>query len=205
MDAYSLFKTYVALKTHFTVEEYDFLKYDGKVRTTEVSFKKRKDFMMFYKASEWIPQKIVIPFLVSHFITLNNFTIHFILENPVKSQKIFTSWKLRTEDILTSYQNDLKTIAQESNYSWKDCIRQEEDDYPLLFKLVSSYKITPETYSLLDDLFNQTSKTYKGLDTDTLFQSMNLKYRKYRVFLSPTLEDILKVTPKDLTKLKNSV
>lgn len=161
--------------------------------------------MMFYKASEWIPQKIVIPFLVSHFITLNNFTIHFILENPVKSQKIFTSWKSRTEDILTSYQNDLKTIAQESNYSWKDCIRQEEDDYPLLFKLVSSYKITPETYSLLDDLFNQTSKTYKGLDTDTLFQSMNLKYRKYRVFLSPTLEDILKVTPKDLTKLKNSV
>ena len=202
MDEYSLFKTYVALKTHFTVDEYDFLKYDGKVRITEVSFKKRKDYMMFYKASEWIPQRIVVPFLVSHFITLNNFTIHFVLDNPIKSQKIYSSWKQRTENIYDLYQSDLKTIAKESKYSWKDCIKQSNEDYPLLFKLVTSYKISPETSCLLDDLFHQSSKTYNGLEEDVLFQSMNLKYRKYRIFLNPSVTDILSVTPRDLTKLK---
>ena len=78
------------------------------------------------------------------------------------------------QDILENYRKDIKTIAIESNASWKDCITQRDDDYPLLFKLVMSSKITPETYSMLDDLFQHTSKTYKGMDTDVMFQSFPL-------------------------------
>jgi len=54
---------------------------------------------------------------------------------------------------------------------------------------------------MLDDLFQHTSKAYKGLDMDVLFLSMNLKYRKYRTFLTPSIQDVLKVTPRNLTSI----
>ena len=199
MDEYTLFKTYISLKNHFTTESYDFIKYSGKTNVKESSFRKRQDISLFCKLAQWLPESKAVPFLISHFIELSSFTIHYVFENPIKSQKIFDAWKKRTSNILTVYQEDIRTIAKESAGSWKNCIQQTDSDYPLLFKLVMANKISPETYSLLDDLFQQTSRSYKGLDMDVLFLSMNLKYRKYRVFLTPSLQDVLKVTPKDLT------
>lgn len=199
MDEYTLFKTYISLKNHFTTESYDFIKYSGKTNVKESSFRKRQDISLFCKLAQWLPESKAVPFLLSHFIELSSFTIHYVFENPIKSQKIFDAWKTRTSNILDVYQSDIRTIAKESACSWKNCIQQTDSDYPLLFKLVMANKISPETYSLLDDLFQQTSRSYKGLDMDVLFLSMNLKYRKYRVFLTPSLQDVLKVTPKDLT------
>ena len=199
MDEYTLFKTYISLKNHFTTESYDFIKYSGKTNVKESSFRKRQDISLFCKLAQWLPESKAVPFLISHFIELSSFTIHYVFENPIKSQKIFDTWKTRTSNILAVYQEDIRTIAKESAGSWKNCIQQTDSDYPLLFKLVMANKISPETYSLLDDLFQQTSRSYKGLDMDVLFLSMNLKYRKYRVFLTPSLQDVLKVTPKDLT------
>lgn len=201
MDEYNLFKTYISLKNHFTTEDYDFIKYGGKTNVKESTFRKRQDLSLFCKLAQWLPESKAVPFLLSHFIELSSFTIHYVFENPIKSQRIFDRWKERTSDILELYKRDLKTIAYESSGSWKNCIQQDDSDYPLLFKLVMANKISPETYSLLDDLFQQTSKTYKGLDMDVLFLSMNLKYRKYRIFLTPTLQDVLKVTPRDLTSV----
>lgn len=201
MDDLALYKTYVSLKTHFTTEEYDYIKYSGKVKVKEETYRKRQDRYLFHKLSSWLPEKIAVPFLVSHFIELSAFSIHYVFENPIKSQKIFDRWKERTSDILGIYERDIKVIAKESSGSWKNAIFQTDDDYPLIFKLVMANKISPETYSMLDDLFQHTSKTYKGLDMDVLFLSLNLKYRKYRSFISPTIQDILKVTPRDLTKI----
>lgn len=201
MNDYNLFKTYVAMKSHFTTEAYDYIKYGGKVSISETAYQKRKDIASFKIVSGWLPQKHCESLLVSHFIAVNDFTINFICENPTKSQKIYNSWKERTSNILDVYKQDIKTIACESSCSWRDCVVQTEDDYPLLFKLVMAGKISPETYSLLDDLFQHTSKAYKGMDTDLMFLGLNLKYRKYRSFLSPSVKDVLSVTPKDLTKV----
>lgn len=202
MDDYSLFKTYIAMRSHFTSETYDYVKYDGKTSISESAYQKRKDIASFKIVSTWMPQKHCESLLLAHFIELNNFTINFLCENPAKAQKIYNRWKQRTENLLDTYNKDIQTISLFSKSgSWKDVIYQTEDDYPQLFKLVMSGKITPETYSLLDDLFHHTSKAYKGMDTDLMFQGLNLKYRKYRSFLSPSIQDILKITPRDLTNI----
>ena len=202
MDAYYLFKIYMSLKLHFSTEDYNFLKYGDKYRVKETKFKSRSDYTAFNIISNWIPQSICIEFLISQFIGVNYFSIRNVIEDPYKSKIIYMDWKKRCTNILKIYENDLKTIAKYSNYSWISCIKQNDDDYPLIFKLVVSDKISPETYSLLNDLFNQTNKSYKNLDTDSLFTSINLKYKKYRLFLTPTIKDLLKVTPKDLSKYK---
>ena len=46
---YNAYKTYVALKNHFTSDSYDYFKYKGRVRVKEESFLKRKDKFYFEK------------------------------------------------------------------------------------------------------------------------------------------------------------
>ena len=52
MDEYNLFKTYVALKNHFTTDTYDFIKYGGKVSVKENTFRKRADLSLFCKLAK---------------------------------------------------------------------------------------------------------------------------------------------------------
>lgn len=200
-DPYNLYLCFIALKNHFTTEEYDFLKYNGKIRGNKELFYKRNDYRLYRSLSAKLSQKDTIPFLVSQFISFNNVSVSSILEQPLLAQKKYLEWKERTMDLKLLYESDLKIISERSNYSWYNLISQNDYDYPLLFKLVSSSTISPETYSLLNDLFRQTSKKYRGLENDTLFLSLNLKYKKYRSFINLSLKDVLRMTPKDLSIL----
>lgn len=201
-DTYITYKTYMSLKLHFTSDNYDYFKYSNKVNAeTEEKFKKRKDASVFYRINNAIPQSILVPFFIAQFIHSYDFNVFGLIENPIKYQKIYLDWKNRTDNMLDVYKKDLQTLANESNGSWKNLITQEEDDYPLLFKLVMVDKISKETYTLLNDLFSQTTKVYKSLENDIIYKSLNLKYRKYRPFLLPTIDDILRVTPKNLETL----
>ena len=75
MDDYNLFKTYIAMKSHFTTEAYDYMKYGGKVSISETAYQKRKDIASFKIVAGWLPQKHCESLLVSHFIEMNDFTI----------------------------------------------------------------------------------------------------------------------------------
>ena len=46
---FECYKTYVAMKQHFTKDKYDYFKYGGKSRASATSFKSRKDRLFFRK------------------------------------------------------------------------------------------------------------------------------------------------------------
>lgn len=202
LEPYDMFRYFISLKNHFTTENYDFIKYNGKTTVSYEAFEKRRDNKMFRLLSKHLPKQDAVPFLISQFINYQVFNVSSILENPMKSQKIYLNWKERISDLLKTYDNDLTVIAKRANGSWKNAVVQlHETDYPLIFKLVMSNEISPETYSFLDDLFQQTKRNYNGLEYDNLFNFLNLKYRKYRAFLNKTTDEILSHTPKDLNSL----
>ena len=47
MPAYNCYCLYLAMKNHFTQEEYDFFKYNGKINAIKESFLSRKDRYQF--------------------------------------------------------------------------------------------------------------------------------------------------------------
>ena len=49
MTGFEVYKVYLALKQHFTKQEYDYFKYHGKVRANENSFEQRRDRYFFKK------------------------------------------------------------------------------------------------------------------------------------------------------------
>ena len=51
MTGFEVYKMYLALKQHFTKSDYDYFKYEGKVRANENSFEQRRD-RYFFKISD---------------------------------------------------------------------------------------------------------------------------------------------------------
>ena len=61
---YNAYRTYLAIKSHFELESYDYFKYNGKVRVTEESFLKRNDKYFFHRLeAKHTHQKLVTLFV----------------------------------------------------------------------------------------------------------------------------------------------
>ena len=69
MVPFDTYKTYLALKNHFTKDSYDYHKYQGKSRASLQSFYKRKDRYWFEKLSRQKEDKEVIDFFVANFVS----------------------------------------------------------------------------------------------------------------------------------------
>ena len=52
MTPFEVYCEYVSLKNHFTKLDYDYIKYNGKMRLKPTSFQKRKDKLFFEKISK---------------------------------------------------------------------------------------------------------------------------------------------------------
>lgn len=199
LEAFDVYRYYIGLKTHFTSEAYDFVKYRSGLNVSEKSFSKRSDMFFFHKFAEMIEKNDVIPFIISQFIENGRFTsVKSFVTNPVRSQKNYDNWISRVTNLSEIYRKDIITISEKSDGSWQSVIKSPDTDYPVLYKLVSSKDISPETYSFIISLFGIYDDEY-----DVVFQKMNLKYKKYRVFLNMTDEQIAKITPRNLEILRD--
>ena len=72
VDPYEVYIKYLALKSHFSDLNYDYFKYNGKVKAWRSTFDTRKDKYFFYKLSK---KKDPIEYLVANFIGSNDFYI----------------------------------------------------------------------------------------------------------------------------------
>ena len=72
MTPFQVYIEYLALKSHFSNEKYDYFKYNKKVRASVASFNKRSDKYWFEKSSRKYNDKEIIDFLVSNFVATSN-------------------------------------------------------------------------------------------------------------------------------------
>lgn len=199
LEPFAVYRTFNALKLHFTSTKYDYVKHHGAINATYNSFSKRKDVTTFTTIAHTIPDDTIVPFFISQFVGRNFLTsVTDIVKNPAQTQKIWYEWVDRVSDIRALYTKDLITLAQKSDGSWKSLFFSKYGDYPLLFKLLCSSEISPETYSCLYDVFSQGVRESTCLVDDTMFMSLNLKYTKYRCFINISKKELIEMTPETL-------
>ena len=68
MTPFDTYKIYLAMKSHFTREKYDYFQYGGKTNASLDSFYKRKDRYFFEKTSRKYPDEEVKQFFVANFV-----------------------------------------------------------------------------------------------------------------------------------------
>ena len=175
VDPYEVYIKYLALKSHFSDLNYDYFKYNGKVKAWRSTFDTRKDKYFFYKLSK---KKDPIEYLVANFIGSNDFYIGNIRAD--ESDQIYMDYKKRKESLSYIFKSDLSKKKENFN----DNIVVPDNEHPYLLRLYMRGDISLETLTLINKCVNIFDYWDKELKDDIMWPDIKLKAVKYDPFMS---------------------
>jgi len=185
VTAFETFKLYVSLKNHFTQKKYDFFLYNGKSRTSQQSFEKRKDKIFFLKLSK---HQDVLGFLVSNLIKNNKSWVKELVYSE-DAEKVYNNWLKRNQSLTYQFKNDISKIDVDFNNLFK----VEQNQHPIIIKMYMSGDISLETFCILLEITNSKKYLDKSLESDIIWEELSLKVKKYTPFIKYDKEKVRKI------------
>lgn len=177
LEAYS---TYLAIRNHFKTD-YDYFKYKGKLKVSQISFLKRKDKFFFAKLQRRYKKNELVYFFVSNFVKDDNMWAGSLV--GVESEKIYNEWLKNIESLKYHFKLDCESLLEFlelNNLKFNDLFKINKGVHPhLLVRLLGNH-ISIETFCIIDIILNFTSKW--NID-DIMFDSVKQRVVKYKPFL----------------------
>ena len=183
-DAFDIYVYYLALKRHFT-SNYDFFKYNGKVKANAMSFENRKDKFFFYKLSKKKEAKDII---LANMLANPNAWAGELLDD--KAESIYKEWIKRKQSLTYQFKSDIINLDDDFN---DNCV-VHDGQHPRLLKLYMMNDISLETLVMICDITNCIGHWEKNISDTIVFPDINKLVRKYRPFLDydkPKMRKIL--------------
>ena len=178
MVPFDTYKTYLALKNHFTKDSYDYHKYQGKSRASLQSFYKRKDRYWFEKLSRQKDDKEIINFFVSNFTSCSDPGSLWIGEMIKEGESRYTSWQKRIQSLTYLFKQESQEVFENGVETVFDCSK----GHPTLLKMFLSGQISIETLVIYDKIF-LFGKNFDKKLKDPVWETVSLKIKKYSPFL----------------------
>ena len=175
VEPYEAYVKYLALKSHFSDKNYDFFKYNGKVRAWRTTFETRKDKYFFYKLSK---QKEPIDFMLANFISNDDFYIGDIRED--KANETYMEYKKRMQSLSYVFKSDLSKMKEDFNEN----IIVPKNEHPYLLRLYMRKDICIETLTLINRCVNIFNYWDKELEGDIMWPTIKMKAVKFSPFLN---------------------
>jgi hypothetical protein len=180
MTPFDAYKQYLALKNHFSKNNYDYHKYAGKSRASVESFNKRKDKYWFEKLSRQKSDEEIKNFYIANFVEADDPNSLWI-GNVIRAGDIYyKEWVKRQQSLQYIFTQQSQEMLSSSNLEELfDCSRQ----HPPILKMFLSGKIDIETLVIWDKIFLFRNNFDKKL-LDPIWESVSLKIKKYTPFLN---------------------
>lgn len=179
MDAFQVYRLYMALKLHFTTESYDITKTKGAVKTSQEAFLKRRDVFLFRKLAKKYNMQQLVNYFVANFVAGDQNGGLFNSE----SFEIYEQWKSRQDRLSYMFSNDISKIFQEAEKSNEDPLLATDNQHPVAIRLYLGKKISLETIIILDKLFDFKYKNNTALEHDFIWKELSMLIGKYRPFV----------------------
>ena len=177
---FETYQHYLSLKNHFTNPKYDFFKYGAKTRASMASFNKRKDKYWFEKTSRKYSNKEIVNFLVSNFVSTDNPQNLWIGEIINSGERKYADWMKRQQSLTYLFKEQSNELLLENDLeSLFDCSR----GHPKILKKFLGGNISLETLTIYEIIFHFSKNFDKKLN-DPVWESVNLKIKKYTPFLN---------------------
>ena len=179
MTPFDCYKTYLALKNHFTKNSYDYFTYNKKTRASLQSFYKRKDRFCFEKMSRQRDEKEVENFFVANFVSCNDPETLWIGEIMKEGDERFQQWQKKVQSLSYLFKQESQTLFEENKFD--DVFNCSKGHPPLLKKFLSG-NISLETLVIYDRIFLFGNKFDKKLK-DPVWETVSRRIKKYSPFL----------------------
>ena len=166
---------YCAMKAHFSKNNYDFHKYDGKTKVSRNSFWKRNDKYFFVKlAKKHDDRDSIQDYLVSNFIkNRRGYIANFNDEN-------YKVWKDRKTDFYNIFFDELKPLVKD----FEPLFQTKNNNHPKLLKEFLGDRVSLETLIILDDLVDFSKGWDRELKKDIVWPDLKKLMKNYKGFLT---------------------
>ena len=135
------YKTFLALKQHFTQDGYDYIKYKGKVTATQESLDKRKDKYHFHRLAKKYPKQDDLQnFLISNILVGKEWIGDF-------SDDVVLPYVKRRQSLSYVFSNELETVFVNGA---KEAFKVKTGEYPDLILKYMQGRISIETMVILN-------------------------------------------------------
>ena len=185
---YEIFCLYLALKNHFTVDKYDFFKYNGKSKNvSKEAFLTRKDRFQFEKLARKCDNPMI------------HIMVNFLQDKTWIGDMLDDDAYVATRQYLKKVQSMSYIFKNEiEKYdNLKDLFRMQDNGYPMFLNEYMRGDLSFETIIILDAFIGFISKFDAKFQDDYLWSKFSFKARKYAPFL---LREFDKNKFKDLLK-----
>ena len=180
MTPFDVYKTYLALKNHFTKDNYDYHKYCGKTRASLQSFYKRKDRYWFEKLGRQKSDNEIIDFFVANFVSSGDADSLWIGQIIREGESVYNGWKKKKESLAYIFKEETTDLFTEHKFEEVfDCSK----GHPPLLKKFLNGKISIETMVIYDRIF-LFGKNFDNKLIDPVWQLVSKNIKKYNSFLN---------------------
>lgn len=190
LTGYGAYMLFLALRTHFVKDNYDYFNMQGRFRATKDSYNRRMDKALFEKLARDYPAQELKSLFISNILQDRHYIAEFIDE---QAELVHVDYKRRRQSLSYVCANDMDRIFNQNDV--KQTFAAKSDRYPDLITLFLRGVIALETMVILDDLLGFTSKYDKVYQNDVIWPKISRKISKYRPFLKydkVKMKDILK-------------
>ena len=192
MMPFDCYKTYIALKSHFTKDSYDYQRYGNRLPRLKVnSFYKRKDRFFFEKMSRDFPDKEIEEFFISNFISGTDPKNVYMADIIKNGRSTYKDWQKRNQSLSYLFKQEVKNIFYKQNFD--DMFNCSKGHPPILRSYLGN-RTSIETMVICDIILGYGKNFDKRLN-DPVWETVSRKIKKYTPFLNinvPRYKKILK-------------
>ena len=188
MMPFECYKTYLAMKNHFTKDKYDYHKYCGRSRASLQSFYKRKDRYFFEKMSRAHPDKEIEDYFVANFASCKDPETLWIGEIIKEGDNNFIKWKKKVQSLSYIFKEDADILFDRKVDEVFDC----SNGHPHILKSYLGGYTTLETLVICDRILGYV-KNFDSKLKDPVWETVSRRIKKYTPFLNINVPHYKKV------------
>jgi len=178
---FECYKTYLAMKQHFTKDKYDYVKYCGRSRASLQSFYKRKDRYFFEKMARQHPDKEIENFFVANFVGCDDPQSLYIVDIIKNGEKRYNEWKRRNQSLSYIFKEEVELVFGDNDFD--SFFKVEPNKHPKIVKEFLKKNLSLETIIILDRILGYRVKFDDKL-RDPVWKLISQRMKKYSSFLN---------------------
>ena len=188
MHGIDVYRCYLAMKLHFSNPNYDFFQYDGKVSAKETTYQQRNDFYFFETLARKLTKEEVQNYMLATFVQAEDATKVWVGDIKRDGRTRYLVHQKQMDRLSYEVSQDCDTVVdymERHNCTFNGLFetQQSNNSHTPLLKLYIKKDISLETlliYDMILGFMKDWDKTIK----DPLWESISLKIKKYKPFLS---------------------
>lgn len=179
ISGYETFCLYLAIKNHFTLDSYDYFKYNGKTKhISKETYLARRDRFQFEKLARKCDN--LEDHLVANMIKDKTWVGDLLSDDAFDNTKEYVKIN---QSMSYVFRNELFTIGE-----IKPALRFEDGQYPNIITMLMYGSVSPQTFVILNRFVQFVPKFDARLPDDFIWSKLSFKMKRLTPFVLRDLD-----------------